>query len=51
MAALIATVTFSAAFALPGGFGEQDPHKARAVLVRNAAFQAFVKSDATDMII
>ncbi|XP_052192684.1 ankyrin repeat-containing protein ITN1-like [Diospyros lotus] len=46
VATLIATVTFAASFAVPGGFdSNQGPNQGMAVLVRNAAFRAFVISN------
>ncbi|KAF8391806.1 hypothetical protein HHK36_022040 [Tetracentron sinense] len=43
VATLIATVTFAAAFQVPGGYKSDD---GRATLARKAAFQAFVITDA-----
>ncbi|TVU38617.1 hypothetical protein EJB05_12001, partial [Eragrostis curvula] len=44
--ALIASVTFAAAFTLPGGFIADDhPHPGTAILARRFAFRAFVVSD------
>ncbi|KAL9410747.1 hypothetical protein AB3S75_044512 [Citrus x aurantiifolia] len=54
VAALIATVTFAAAFTLPGGYKgdtEDDPNKGTAILSKNAAFQSFVISDAIAMVL
>ena len=54
VAALIATVTFAAAFTLPGGYKsdtEDDPNKGTAILSKNAAFQSFVVSDAIAMVL
>ncbi|GAY67409.1 hypothetical protein CUMW_256230 [Citrus unshiu] len=54
VAALIATVTFAAAFTLPGGYKgdtEDDPNKGTAILSKNVAFQAFVISDAIAMVL
>ncbi|XP_052192685.1 ankyrin repeat-containing protein ITN1-like [Diospyros lotus] len=43
---LVATVTFAASFTVPGGFdGNQGPNEGMAVLVRKAAFKAFVISN------
>ena len=45
--ALIATVTFAAGFTLPGGYdGNAGHNQGMAVLVRKAAFKAFVISNA-----
>ena len=49
MATLIATVTFAAAFTIPGGFKAEDPHKGMVVLGRNVAFRAFVITDTIAM--
>ncbi|KAJ0080740.1 hypothetical protein Patl1_10447 [Pistacia atlantica] len=47
---LIATVTFTAAFTMPGGYqNEEGPQQGTSVLIRNAAFQAFVITDAIAM--
>ncbi|PSS33808.1 Protein ACCELERATED CELL DEATH like [Actinidia chinensis var. chinensis] len=49
--ALIATVTFAAGFTLPGGYdGNAGPNQGMAVLVRKAAFKAFVISNAMAVI-
>ncbi|KAI8561128.1 hypothetical protein RHMOL_Rhmol04G0313200 [Rhododendron molle] len=43
VATLIATISFAAGFTIPGGYhGDQDPNQGMAVLVREAAFKAFV---------
>lgn len=43
VAALIATITFAAGFAVPGGYdADQGPNQGMAVLVRDAAFKIFV---------
>ena len=49
MATLIATVTFAAAFTIPGGFQAEDPHKGKVVLGRNLAFRAFLITDTIAM--
>ncbi|KAK3190209.1 hypothetical protein Dsin_029770 [Dipteronia sinensis] len=50
-AALIATVTFAAAFTLPGGYkNEEGKHQGTAILSRNSAFQAFIITDAIVMV-
>ncbi|TXG72187.1 hypothetical protein EZV62_000766 [Acer yangbiense] len=50
-AALIATVTFAAAFTLPGGYkNEEGKHQGTAILSRNSAFQAFIITDAIAMV-
>ena len=47
VAALIATVTFSAAFTIPGGYkNERGTDQGTAILIRNAVFNMFVISDA-----
>ncbi|CAK7349928.1 unnamed protein product [Dovyalis caffra] len=52
VAALIATVTFAAAFTLPGGYkNEQGPNQGTAILTKKAAFIAFVISDAIAMVL
>ena len=45
MATLVATVTFAAAFTIPGGFKAEDPHKGMVVLGRNVAFRTFIITD------
>ncbi|XP_057470896.1 ankyrin repeat-containing protein At5g02620-like [Actinidia eriantha] len=51
VAALIATVSFAAGFTLPGGYdGNAGPNQGMAVLVRKAAFKAFVISNAMAVI-
>ncbi|KAA8527707.1 hypothetical protein F0562_035424 [Nyssa sinensis] len=43
VAALIATVTFTAGFTVPGGYEDNEgPNQGMAILTRKAAFQAFV---------
>ncbi|KAK4855051.1 hypothetical protein QYF36_003526 [Acer negundo] len=50
-AALIATVTFAAAFTLPGGYkNEEGKYQGTAILSRNSAFQAFIITDAIAMV-
>lgn len=50
VSALIATVTFAAAFSVPGGYqSEKGPDQGFAVLTRNAAFKAFVIADTLAM--
>ncbi|KAH9682258.1 ANK REP REGION domain-containing protein [Citrus sinensis] len=54
VAALIATVTFAAAFTLPGGYksdNEDGRNRGTAILTKNAAFQAFAVSDAIAMVL
>jgi len=48
VAALVATVTFAAAFTVPGGYKNE---QGTAVLVKNAAFAVFVISDTTAMVL
>lgn len=54
-AILIATVTFAAAFTMPGGYvssDSSDPHKAgTAILAKKAAFQAFIVTDTIAMLL
>ncbi|KAI8561127.1 hypothetical protein RHMOL_Rhmol04G0313100 [Rhododendron molle] len=46
VATLISTISFAAGFTIPGGYhGDQDPNQGTAVLVREAAFKAFVISN------
>ncbi|KAL3724081.1 hypothetical protein ACJRO7_036149 [Eucalyptus globulus] len=43
---LVATVTFTAGFTLPGGYNASgDPHPGTAVILHNPVFQVFVISD------
>ncbi|XP_052305504.1 uncharacterized protein LOC18110663 isoform X4 [Populus trichocarpa] len=52
VAALIATVTFAAAFTLPGGYkNDQGPNEGTAILAKKAAFIVFVISDAMSMVL
>ncbi|KAK3190230.1 hypothetical protein Dsin_029791 [Dipteronia sinensis] len=52
VAALMATVTFAAAFTLPGGFkNEEGPDKGTAILSKKSAFQAFVITNSIAMIL
>jgi hypothetical protein len=52
VAALIATVTFAAAFTLPGSYkSDQGPNEGTAILAKKAAFIAFVISDAMSMVL
>jgi len=48
VAALVATVTFAAAFTMPGGYKNE---QGTAVLLKNAAFVVFVISDAIAMVL
>ncbi|KAJ8629798.1 hypothetical protein MRB53_023121 [Persea americana] len=45
VAALIATVTFAAAFTFPGGYKNNDPAEGHPVFIKRAALKAFVLSD------
>ncbi|KAL3364339.1 hypothetical protein AABB24_013214 [Solanum stoloniferum] len=46
VATLLMTVTFAAGFTLPGGlYSDDSPNKGMAILLRKAAFRAFVISD------
>lgn len=52
VATLIATVTFAAAFTMPGGYINDEGHdQGGAVLVRNAAFRTFVIADTIAMML
>ncbi|TXG65959.1 hypothetical protein EZV62_007234 [Acer yangbiense] len=51
VAALIETVTFTAAFTLPGGVIQDDDNEGTAVLSKKSAFQAFVITDAIAMLL
>ncbi|KAK4855778.1 hypothetical protein QYF36_010801 [Acer negundo] len=52
VAALIATVTFAAAFTLPGGFkNEEGSDKGTAILSKKSAFQAFVITNSIAMVL
>ncbi|KAK3434000.1 hypothetical protein EUGRSUZ_D01537 [Eucalyptus grandis] len=46
-AVLIATVTFTATFTMPGGYNNDGPNQGLATLAGRAAFQAFVISNTT----
>ena len=48
VAALVATVTFAAAFTMPGGYNNE---QGTPVLLKNAAFAVFVISDAIAMVL
>ncbi|XP_056161762.1 ankyrin repeat-containing protein At5g02620-like [Syzygium oleosum] len=47
VAVLIATVTFAAAFTMPGGYNNDGPNQGMATLAGRAAFKAFVISNTT----
>eukprot|EP00257_Ricinus_communis_P023414 XP_015583393.1 ankyrin repeat-containing protein NPR4 isoform X1 [Ricinus communis] len=53
VAALVATVTFAAAFTLPGGYRSNDDEKDQgvAILGKNSAFKAFLITDAIAMVL
>ncbi|TXG72173.1 hypothetical protein EZV62_000752 [Acer yangbiense] len=51
VAALIATVTFTAAFTLPGSVIQEGDKEGTAILSKKAAFQAFVITDAIAMVL
>ncbi|KAJ0045500.1 hypothetical protein Pint_05711 [Pistacia integerrima] len=56
VAGLIATVTFAAAFTMPGGYQsaedqEQDQDQGTAILAKNSSFKAFVRTDAIAMVL
>ncbi|KAF2290202.1 hypothetical protein GH714_004057 [Hevea brasiliensis] len=52
-AALVATVTFAAAFTLPGGYvsDENESKRGTPILSRNSAFKSFVITDAIAMVL
>lgn len=50
VAVLIATVTFAAAFTLPGGYENDGANRGMAVLANKATFKAFLISDAVAMV-
>lgn len=53
VAVLIATVTFAAAFTLPGGYKNEDddgPQQGMAILAKKTAFKVFLISDAIAMV-
>ncbi|KAK1308251.1 Ankyrin repeat-containing protein [Acorus calamus] len=45
VAVLLATISFAAAFTLPGGYNSDDPHKGHATLIKKLALKAFLLSD------
>ncbi|KAF8730820.1 hypothetical protein HU200_016683 [Digitaria exilis] len=49
VAILIATITFAAAFTLPGGYKSDGADEGHPILARNLAFQAFLISDTLAM--
>ncbi|XP_065863159.1 ankyrin repeat-containing protein NPR4-like isoform X1 [Euphorbia lathyris] len=54
VAALVATVTFAAAFTLPGGYKSDENNsklEGTPILIRNLAFHAFVLTDAIAMVL
>lgn len=53
VATLIATVTFAAAFTMPGGYisDKEDSEKGTPILIKNLAFKAFIISDAMAMVL
>ncbi|KAK9293186.1 hypothetical protein L1049_021175 [Liquidambar formosana] len=42
VATIIATVSFAAAFTMPGGYDSNEPHRGMAVLCRKSAFKTFL---------
>ncbi|KAH7844113.1 hypothetical protein Vadar_024498 [Vaccinium darrowii] len=42
VAILLATISFAASFTIPGGYLQEDADEGMAILVRDAAFKAFV---------
>jgi len=52
VAALIATVTFAAAFTLPGSYkNDQGPNKSTAILAKKAVLKVFIISDAMSIVL
>ncbi|KAH9682248.1 hypothetical protein WN943_028967 [Citrus x changshan-huyou] len=52
VATIVAIVTFAAGFTLPGGYwGKEGPVPGTSILIKNAAFQAFVVSDVIAMVL
>jgi Domain of unknown function/Ankyrin repeats (3 copies) len=49
IAALLATITFAAAFTLPGGFSSDSSDAGQPIFVRKVAFQVFLISDTVAM--
>lgn len=49
VAALLATITFAAAFTLPGGYSNDPPGEGLPIFARKAAFQVFMLSDTIAM--
>ncbi|KAK1283951.1 Ankyrin repeat-containing protein [Acorus calamus] len=45
VAVLLATISFAAAFTLPGGYNNDDPNKGHATLIKRLALKAFLLSD------
>ncbi|KAK1308255.1 Ankyrin repeat-containing protein [Acorus calamus] len=45
VAILLATISFAAAFTLPGGYNSDDPNKGRATLIKRFALKIFLLSD------
>ncbi|KAK1283955.1 Ankyrin repeat-containing protein [Acorus calamus] len=45
VAVLLATISFAAAFTLPGGYNSDDPNKGHATLIKKLALKAFLLSD------
>ncbi|KAK1283952.1 Ankyrin repeat-containing protein [Acorus calamus] len=45
VAVLLATISFAAAFTLPGGYNSDDPNKGHATLIKRLALKAFLLSD------
>lgn len=50
VAILIATITFAAGFAIPGGYKTKGPEEGMAVLVREAGFKAFILANTTAVV-
>ncbi|KAK1273053.1 hypothetical protein QJS04_geneDACA016429 [Acorus gramineus] len=45
VATLLATISFAAAFTMPGGYNSDDPNKGYAILIKSSALKVFLLSD------
>ncbi|KAK1273934.1 hypothetical protein QJS04_geneDACA016430 [Acorus gramineus] len=45
VATLLATISFAAAFTMPGGYNSDDPNKGYAILIKSPALKVFLLSD------